>query len=386
MKKLLVIMMALLIAAPAMAGEWDFYGSARFQVGSFDRSKEFVGTGGTWGSSDGINDDTDSFWSVQGNSRIGAKVKTSDAISGRFEYSAAPGLRLLYGVWNFGPGTLLAGQDYTPIDVLYSGQIGNADIGGDDGMLNMGMTYEGRQPQLKLAIQGFELALIVPSTSTTGMNLSGTAYTGIDTTLPKIELAYTFSTPVFSIKPYLGWNSIEVEETGVVNPTSKDIDSSVYGLAFKVNIGPAYINGNLYTATNPTNYGLTSYSRRLVDTTTFASTLTGGAVAIDSAGNVQDADQLSGAIVVGFKVNQMLTFEAGYGIIQDEMDVENYSIETDISAFYIQAAITVVPGFKIVPEYGMIDVGDVDYTTGGVTTPSDSGEITYIAAKLQIDF
>lgn len=45
---------------------------------------------------------------LHGNSRIGARVKVSDSVNGRFEYGALNGvnLRILWGEWNFGAGSL----------------------------------------------------------------------------------------------------------------------------------------------------------------------------------------------------------------------------------------------------------------------------------------
>jgi len=52
-----------------------------------------------------------------GHARIGAKVKVSDKLTGQFEYEALGGkanLRILWGEWNFGAGSLGIGQQYTP--------------------------------------------------------------------------------------------------------------------------------------------------------------------------------------------------------------------------------------------------------------------------------
>lgn len=373
MKKLLVILLVLGMVAPAMAAEWNFYGNARMHVGSYDRSEEFAGSG-SFAAGDGFNSDRDTVWDLQGNSRIGANVKASDAVSGRFEFgisSSSVSSRLIYGVWNFGAGKLTVGQDYTPIDILYSNQISYADLGGDDDLLNCGMTYEGRKPQIKLAIQGFELALISPSTKVNLLfNNSGNTYADTDTTLPKIEVAYTFATDMFSIKPYFGYNSVDIETRDAAN-LSESIDSMVYGLAFKVKFGPGYVNGNVYGATNGANYGLTS----LVRNDAF--------VGLDATGTEDDA-QLGGALVLGFKVNDMITLEAGYGMIQDEIDVATgITAETAMTSYYLQAAITLAPGVVITPEYGMLDLGDLEVTGD----PDEKlGDCTYFAAKLQINF
>jgi len=125
MRKLFVLLAAVAFVVaftvPAMAADWSFYGSARMYTFMSDYSKEYTGTG--------FSDD-DLSWFLQGNSRIGAKVKAG-AVSGRFEYGSGPSLRLLNGAWNFGGGTLVVGQDYSPIDTFISNQQGPAHWGGD---------------------------------------------------------------------------------------------------------------------------------------------------------------------------------------------------------------------------------------------------------------
>jgi len=406
MKKLLVLILVLGMAMPAIfvapvaAAEWSLYGSARMSIGTYDRSKEWAKASDQFIASDGVNSDTDTLWFLQSNSRVGANVKASDAISGRFEYGASSGnanIRLLYGVWNFGMGKLVVGQDYTPIDTLLSNQIGATVLDGDDDMLKAGMTYEGRHPQIKFNIQGFELALIKPSTTIATSALStgylpGTTYTtpvtvtgsdgndytiagglssagtSVDTTLPKIEVAYTYATDLFSIHPYLGYNSVDAESAGV-GQRSKSIDSMVYGLNFTVTPGPAFIKGNIVFATNPSNYGML--------------TLLPAFVGVNSAGSTEDADVWGGAILAGYKINDMFTVEAGFGTLKSEQKIDGVKGETDIKTYYVNCTINVAPGFFVVPEYGYWDQGDYKETGSAKTK---LGDCSYFAAKLQINF
>lgn len=122
MKKLFVLLTAAVLAVaftvPAMAADWSFYGSSRVYTGWMDDSKEVAGLGGEV-------DDADLSWNQQTNARIGANVKAG-ALGGNFEYghSSTVNLRKLFGTWNFGAGTLLVGQDYTPIDTFWSHMVG----------------------------------------------------------------------------------------------------------------------------------------------------------------------------------------------------------------------------------------------------------------------
>ncbi|MGD9825120.1 MAG: hypothetical protein AB7U36_12155, partial [Desulfobacter sp.] len=88
MKKTIVVLAALaLMMGSAYAAEWNFYGSARLAT--------------FWDDTDIISgDDGNTQYSeyLQVNSRIGANVKVSDELTGRFEYGASGGnanIRLL---------------------------------------------------------------------------------------------------------------------------------------------------------------------------------------------------------------------------------------------------------------------------------------------------
>ncbi|WP_287036702.1 hypothetical protein [Desulfobacter sp.] len=58
-----------------------------------------------------------------------------------------------------------------------------------------------------------------------------------------------------------------------------------------------------------------------------------------------------------FAVNDMLTLEAGYGYIHDEIDDNAWTgSESNIAqSYYLQAPITLAPGVTVTPEVGMID-------------------------------
>ena len=120
MKKLLIVLAVLCLAAPTMAAEWNFYGNSRFATFSIDKDMDLPN----------VDSDTDTLWTQQGNSRIGATVKFNDQIGGRFEYGAGSNInkRHLYGTYNFGVGEVLIGQTYTPTsDYFYSNSVINDD-------------------------------------------------------------------------------------------------------------------------------------------------------------------------------------------------------------------------------------------------------------------
>ena len=160
MKKFTILFAAIALvcfAVPAMAVDWNFYGNAR--MATFYRSTDF-GDGTNAAKTD--SKDTDTQWDLQGNSRIGANIK-AESIKAQFEFGvneASVSSRRIYGVWNFGAGTLKVGKDYTPVSQFISGQVFDGDLG----LLGIGTAYGSRRGQIALGFGGFEIALVTNST------------------------------------------------------------------------------------------------------------------------------------------------------------------------------------------------------------------------------
>lgn len=364
MKKLLVILLVLGMVAPAMAAEWNMYGSARikFFYNDFDKDASNVQD------NNGVaEDDADLDMGLQTNARIGANVKASDVVSGRFEYGTSGGnanIRLLYGVWNFGSGSFLVGQDYTPVDTLYSNQV----VLDDNGLLSEGMVYEGRKPQLKLKMGGFQAALIsptLPSGFVPGMS-------DVDSVIPKIELAYDMKMDMMSFGGYVGYQTY----TGGQSGADFDVNSWVGGVRGKFEFGPAYVNANVFYAQNARNYGIGLRNVFAGDQAV------GGTTGTDT----EDATTFAGALAIGAKFTDMLAIEAGVGYMKNERD--NFGTGTsegDATTYYVQLPITLAPGVFIVPEVSVFDLGEDDDGVAG-TPNADNGQAVYYGAKFQINF
>ncbi len=345
MKKLLIAVfaafMVVAFAIPAIAGTWNFYGSARMQTWSAKLSEEKSSTG---------YDDTDTTWDLQGNSRIGAKVKAGD-ISGGFEYGTGINLRKLDGVWNFGSGSLLVGQTYTPVNLFYSNQV----YGADSDMLNVGGVYNGRHPMIQVSVQGFKLALVKPTVSAGSITSTDT-----DTTIPKIEASYSFKAGPAAIALCGGYNTFKLVDS---TDHEESLDSYVLALGLSFAVGPGYVKGDVFTGKNVGNYGLW---------------IEGSHKATGSMTDIQDVKTVGALGVVGFKVNDMLTLEAGYGYTSADSD--DSSLEDDkTQAYYVQAVISPAKGVYIIPEIGKYDYKDD-------TSGADEGTKTYFGAKWQINF
>jgi hypothetical protein len=364
MKKLFVIFAILCLAAPAMAADWNFYGSARFATFSVDVDPDVAGT----------DSDTDTQWDQQGNSRIGATVKFNDQIGGGFEMSDSFGKRKLYGTYTFGNGgELLIGQTYTPTTYFYS----NSVFDGDGDLLGLGQFYIGRQPMIQFKTGGFKVALVSPSTvdyelvAATDPDVVGGVYVpgtdavnyDVDVTIPKIEASYGFKADAFFVDVFGGYQTYELDANNA--GTDYDVDAYVLGVGAGVNFGAFYATIGAHMGQNLGNYG--AYMNDYIDLNDEMEI---------SGTEEKDSDGLGYLAVIGFSPSEMLTIEAGYGHEEAEVDDSNNTTEAD--QYYLNCTVNIAPGFFIVPEVGMIKTQD------DVSVPEP--EVFYWGAKWQINF
>lgn len=375
MKKLLVILAVIAMVgaftATAMAAEWSFYGSARFQT--FSVSKDKNSPSNTMPAVGGVNqyDDTDTVWTNHGNIRFGGNSKAGD-IAGRYEvgYSGTTAyLRLLYGTWNFGSGTLLVGQSYTPTVQFLSNQVGGADAD----LLGTGAYYTGRKPMLQLSMSGFKVALVAPSVGTAGLANTNFSSVDVDTTLPGFEASYKYSSDMFWIEPFVGYQSYELVQA---NDSGESVDSYVFGLGGAVTFGPAQLKASAYMAQNAASAGATGGY-------IMANPHANGGAPVYANGEVVDNDEFGGMLILVYNINDMLSAEFGYGMRNNELEANNRKAETSVKSYYINLPIQVADGFSITPEIGMVDGGDLK-VTGAADV--DQGSDTYFGAKWMINF
>ena len=347
MKKFIIFIAAIAMVgaftATGMAAEWDLYGSARMATFYVQDDPGFFG-----------DDSVDNLqWAQQGNSRIGAHVKFNDEIGGRFEMSDSFGKRILYGTYNFGDGQqLLLGQTYTPATSFYS----NSVYDGDGDLLGVGQFYTGRIPMIQWKGAGFKIALIDPNDSVT---LGGT---DTEVTFPKIEGSYKFKGDQFFIDVYAGYQKYKELGTSLGD---EDVDSWLVGIGGGFNFGAAYLKAGIHLSENQGNYG--AYNP--TDMFDEAAIINGQFV---------DNDGFGYLVVLGWKVSDAMTIEAGYGAEQNELDVSGSS-KDESTQVYANLSYTVTPGFFIVPEIGLIDRKDNPLG-------QDRGDVTYLGLKWQINF
>jgi hypothetical protein len=378
MKKLLVVLLVLGLAAPALAQtNFQFYGSLRTHLGYYDASSDYtVAPGpaqdGTIAAGGGFKDEG-LLLSMSAQSRLGVRGFVSDKLFGIVEFgltettragkSQSPYTRLAFGQWNFGAGTLIFGKHYTPGTFLgYSNMIGDLADSGDANLLAAGLPYIGRHPQIRLTIAGFEFALIEQNTA---QGTLGTM-TDIDRTIPRLEAAYVFRTPMIAVRPILGYQTYKIEDNAA--GTDKTIDSYLAGLGVSLTLGPAYVKVTGSWQQNAGNYGNTNLVAPVARNATLA----------------DDAQSLQGTFVAGFNVSPTFFIEAGVAYTENKVDlVPGVEQKQNGAVYYLQAPLTLAKGFTIIPEVGQLARGDIK--TDGAADVAQ-GRLTYFVANLRIDF
>jgi len=405
-----------IMAMPAFAqdkADWAFYGQARMWTSWESADEEtaiaapnFAGlSAGSrsrgWNAGGVLQDDSDLDWKLQTNSRLGANVKWGN-VGGQVEFGNAGGdpgtdfgatWRLMYGTWNFGPGTLLVGKDYTPYFFIVSGMCGPG--GGECNGIGQGTIYHGRRAQLKLRMGGFQFALVQPNSQTLAINSATSAVTAVpanivinditagptgirdvDQTLPGIEASYSMNFGPVGL--FLGgfYNTFDQEFNVGTAVSDFSIDSWAVGLGARSAFGPLYVNGSAQFGSNVGNGGMPT---NLLVTRMLKNGLGIGSVE-------EDAEYMAAQLIVGFKLMDSLAFEGG--VIWQKGDVDNPSIigqniEQAMLAYYIQAVWSPAKNVFIVPEFGIIDNGELQVS--GIPD-IELGKVTWFGIKWQINF
>jgi len=352
MKKLMFMVAVLaMFASSAYAADWNFYGSAR--VATFYGKTEVDNT-----------PNVNSFdQNLQTNSRIGADVKVSDELTGCFEYGASGGnadVRLLYGEWNFGAGSLLVGQDWTPLVMWNSNQVWAVD----NGLWGVGEYGGHRLAQLKLIMGGFRLALMKPDVNfmdTVGADLNSNSKTrSTEVKIPAIGLKYIYSADNYNLKAMAGYSSFDILSAA----GDKSVDSYVLGVGADISFGGFWFGASVHGGSNVGNLGNEWVNN----------TYTGTGYASYNGTVLVDNDAMGYELVIIYTVNDMIALEAGYGYCETEFDVPN-SYADKVNSYYVQAPITLAPGVVITPEIGVMDFKD-----------ANQEKTTYFGAKWQINF
>jgi hypothetical protein len=404
MRKLLIMMVAVTFvagfAASAMAQQALFYTSEEqlpvppkksLDIYGSVRLMTYIQDTDELASSTGFSD-TELVWNLDdGATRFGARFKEGkiganveirprDRQSLRTRFMSVGGandlMRHWYGTYDLGWGTFFVGQTWAP---TFAPICAECLIGGGgylDGYGDMGGTA--RAPGLQLhfpvkAVNGLaKIALLTPYTDpTTGAgsisNLTGTAVEN-DIKLPKIEasLAGAFGPIGFNLRG--GYQTYDE-----VDATDADTSIDAWMVAFSptYSMGPLYFKGNVWFGQNYTVYGAG-----------------GPAVAFGQfptvvGGSLQDVDDFGWMGVVGFKFNDMVSIEAGYGQRESKYDLVVGESKEHTAAVVVFVPITIAPNFVITPEVLLADKGELEVTG---QPDVDRGEQNFYGIYWRIDF
>ena len=325
----------------------------------------------------GAIDDKGTTWGLNTDATIGATVEIGN-IEGVFEYehNVDPSLSYLYGVWNFMPeGKLVVGYDDAPLEFGISNQVYYAN----NGLSGFGSLDGDAAAQIKLIYKGFQFALIDPNP---GMNDLG--FGGTDVVLPRIEAAYDFSLGPLAGKIMGGYKTFKVvADEDMPTELEETVNSWITGLGLLYDAGPFYFGINGFYGENIGAFGQAVIANP-EDTSPQIEPL--DIIGLNSGmpywtGNeIIDAKTFGVAAALGYKHNDMLSFEVGYGYQEDKWKFAGMEEKLKGQSYYLNATITVAKGFYIVPE-----VGVMRYKCKGLAD-IDAGKLTYFGAKWQIEF
>jgi hypothetical protein len=364
--------------APAFAADWAFYGSQR--VGTWYTYRDY----GDAVNANGRDDDAGTQWYLQGNSRLGAKVK-ADKVTGQIELGLGGSdgsdtdvtTRRAYGTWKFSDNAFLkVGKDYSPVTDFLSNQW----YDGDHDMLGDGNFYGRRPSGLTLGFGNFEIAFLTPSygadvgTTATGIN-GATGNADPDSYIPRVEASYNLKLGAGYIKPFGGiqYYTVDTPNAPATSNITDDLDvlSYVVGVSTSWNIGAFSIGGQVSYGMNEgavTGWSTGSNARAI------------SSPYLDGGDDIADVYTIQAMIVPALKFTDTLRFEAGFGARQDNADgAPGYSQKDELWIGYLQALITLAPGVYLAPEVGYYDF--MDNRAG-----NDEGYQWYAGAKWQIDF
>ena len=327
--------LALLLATPALA-DFSLYGSVRMATYLME------GTGDVYG-----DYDSDVNWELQSNSRIGGKFNTEE-IGGRFEFGTGDSdgdvwLRLMYGTWDFGKGTLLIGQDYT----LYG--YGSWEVANEDnGFAGLGDSYDGRLPQIRVELDnGFWAAAI--KNHAQKMKVDTADY---DYWLPKLAIGYMHDVGFMSYGASLAYQTYELNE--------KSVDSYLAAFNWKTAAGPVALQGNIFYGQNLEDFGMQDWV----------------GTGYGAYENGEDATTLAGYVQLAHEFGKVLAV-AGVGYKADDSDA--YAEKDEQFGYFVQAHFPVAKNFTIIPHYTVYDL--MDDQNG-----NDQGDLYFAGIKWQMDF
>ncbi len=382
MKKVLLTLIAVLMAVPAFAIE--VYNNGENAVDTYGTLRGYIGYGH---GVDGVSDTTDDnfLYGIQGNSRIGVRLKVGN-FSGQVELGAVEatlygrsnksdgsnvGLRQAWGAYSFGnAGALLAGKTDTP--TAMGGFI--SDIMDTDGGLNGfgGSTTGSRRFQIQYNVAGLSIALI-ENDMAYGPGVSY-GYTDGGETIPRLGLSYTYKNPSLLVKVAATYSALN----GTINaPVSDTRWATVHAFGVALGLKPTFMDGKMWLsvlARYGMNEELYGEAKTVYNGGLMAHSSIGKYVGVQADGTVDNVQRAAVALELGYNVNDMIAVIVGGGYQHSMIDALPYDVGS--YAVFLQAPIKISGNFALIPQF----------TYTGTRLDSDNKDSLVLAMQARITF
>lgn len=379
MKKVLLTLIAVLMAVPAFAIE--VYNNGENAVDIYGTLRGYIGYGH---GVDGVFDTTDDnfLYGIQGNSRIGVRLKVGN-FSGQVELGAVEatlygrptgsnsnvGLRQAWGAYSFGnAGALLAGKTDTP--TAMGGFI--SDIMDTDGGLNGfgGSTTGSRRFQIQYNVAGLSIALIENDMAYGPVS----GYTDGGETIPRLGLSYTYKNPSLLVKVAATYSALN----GTINaPVSDTRWATVHAFGVALGLKPTFMDGKMWLsvlARYGMNEELYGEAKTVYNGGLMAHSSIGNRVGVQADGTVDNVQRAAVALELGYNVNDMIAVIVGGGYQHSMIDALTYDVGS--YAVFLQAPIKISGNFALIPQF----------TYTGTRLDSDNKDSLVLAMQARITF
>lgn len=382
MKKVLLTLIAVLMAVPAFAIE-VYNNGEDTSVEIYGTARGYVGYGHS-ATDDGVNvPDNDNFlYGLQGNSRIGTKFKVGN-FAGQVELGAnentltfgqgkvGVGLRQVWGSYTFGnAGTFVAGKTDTPTSM--SGF--SSDIMDTDGGLKGfgGNSTSNRRFQMAYRVMGLDIAIIEDEMSSSAANINGFT-DNANAYIPRLAIAYTYKGANLMAK--IGATYSALNGT-ITTPTNADTRwTTIHAFGIVAGVKPTFMDGKLWLAIqarygmNEELYGEAGTYENLG---AFGHTAYGNnLMTVDGDGTVNNTSRVNVGLELGYKVTEAFSAILGGGYQLTMYDAVNNSTGVkyeNINSYgvYVQIPYAVSKNFSLIPQISYFGTEQTNHKTDAV--------------------
>lgn len=376
MKKVLLTLIAVLMAVPAFAIE-VYNNGEDTSVEIYGTARGYVGYGHS-ATDDGVNvPDNDNFlYGLQGNSRIGTKFKVGN-FAGQVELGAnentltygqgkvGVGLRQVWGSYTFGnAGTFVAGKTDTPTSM--SGF--SSDIMDTDGGLKGfgGNSTSNRRFQMAYRVMGLDIAIIEDEMSSSAANINGFT-DNANAYIPRLAIAYTYKGANLMAK--IGATYSALNGT-ITTPTNADTRwTTIHAFGVVAGVKPTFMDGKLWLAIqarygmNEELYGEAGTYENLG---AFGHTAYGNnLMTVDGDGTVNNTSRVNVGLELGYKVTEAFSAILGGGY---QLTMNEASGFENINSYgaYLQIPYAVSKNFSLIPQISYFGTEQTNHKTDAV--------------------